>query len=203
MSGTGAFGSAQVPRFQQRQSCSVRFPADSGQTKYVLDWGMSKRLRRRAFALALLAVPIHAGGAARAQSSTALDFLKSIYEPYKQAGFKGQPYGETERFFVPDLARAINLDIEVAKNRNAHSGRARLVLFQSSGEPLPVQMLWHGHILLMLPLRHEVGERAGPIAKQWEGEVAGVSKRRGERKKEFRHLSLPAQARVPSLSPRV
>jgi len=23
----------------------------------------------------------------------------------------------------------------------------------------------------MLPLRHEVGERAGPIAKQWEGEV--------------------------------
>ena len=27
----------------------------------------------------------------------------------------------------------------------------------------------------MLPLRHEVGERAGPIAKQWEGEVVGVS----------------------------
>jgi hypothetical protein len=26
----------------------------------------------------------------------------------------------------------------------------------------------------MLPLRHEVGERAGPIAKQWEGEVVGV-----------------------------
>jgi len=27
----------------------------------------------------------------------------------------------------------------------------------------------------MLPLRHEVGERAGPIATQWEDEVVGVS----------------------------
>ena len=28
----------------------------------------------------------------------------------------------------------------------------------------------------MLPLRHEVGERVGPIAKQWEGEVVFVAK---------------------------
>ena len=27
----------------------------------------------------------------------------------------------------------------------------------------------------MSPLRHEVGERKGPIAKQWEGEVVSVA----------------------------
>ncbi len=70
-------------------------------------------LRRDALALALLAVPI----AARAQSSTALDFLKSIYEPYKQAGFKGQPYWEAKRFFVADLAEAIDRDFAEAQKR--------------------------------------------------------------------------------------
>lgn len=74
---------------------------------------MSQRLGRRVFALALLAVPIAAG----AQSSTALDFLKSIYEPYKQARFKGQPYWETERFFAAELAQAIQRDLEEAKKR--------------------------------------------------------------------------------------
>lgn len=74
---------------------------------------MGKRLRRRSLALALLVVPIAAG----AQSSTALDFLKSIYEPYKQAGFKGQPYWEAERFFTTELAQAINRDFQEAKKR--------------------------------------------------------------------------------------
>jgi hypothetical protein len=74
---------------------------------------MAKRLRRRALALALLTVPIAAG----AQSSTALDFLKSIYEPYKQAGFKGQPYWEPERFFATELAQAIQRDFQEAKRR--------------------------------------------------------------------------------------
>ena len=41
---------------------------------------------------------------------------------------------------------------------------------------LPRKRLQCGHISLMLPLRHEVRERAGPIAKQWEGEVVIVSK---------------------------
>jgi hypothetical protein len=72
---------------------------------------MGKRFRRRAFALALLAVPIAAG----AQSAAPLDFLRSIYEPYKQAGFKGQPYWEARRFFVTDLAEAIERDFEKAK----------------------------------------------------------------------------------------
>jgi hypothetical protein len=49
--------------------------------------------------------------------STALDFLRSIYEPYKQAGFKGQPYWETKRFFVADLAEAIDRDFAEAKKR--------------------------------------------------------------------------------------
>jgi hypothetical protein len=74
---------------------------------------MGQRLRRRTLALALLAVPIAVG----AQSNTALDFLKSVYEPYKQPGFKGQPYWETERFFATELAQAINRDFQEAKKR--------------------------------------------------------------------------------------
>ena len=60
------------------------------------------------------------GAARRADRSQgakhhALDFLKSIYEPYKKAGFKGQPYWEAKRFFVADLAEAIERDFEKAK----------------------------------------------------------------------------------------
>ncbi|HEY4166186.1 MAG TPA: DUF3828 domain-containing protein [Reyranella sp.] len=73
---------------------------------------MGKRFRRRTLALGLLAVPIAAGAQS---SSTPLDFLKSIYEPYKQAGFKGQPYWEARRFFVADLAEAIERDFQKAK----------------------------------------------------------------------------------------
>jgi hypothetical protein len=72
---------------------------------------MGKRFRRRTLALGLLAVPIAAG----AQSNTPLDFLKSIYEPYRKASFKGQPYWEARRFFVTDLAEAIERDFEKAK----------------------------------------------------------------------------------------
>jgi hypothetical protein len=55
--------------------------------------------------------------AARAQGDTAMAFLQSIYEPYKQAGFKGQPYWETERFFATELAQAIDRDLQEAKKR--------------------------------------------------------------------------------------
>jgi hypothetical protein len=74
---------------------------------------MRKPPGRRAFALALLALPIAAG----AQGGTVLDFLRSIYEPYKRAGFKGQPYWEARRFFVTDLAEAIERDFANAKKR--------------------------------------------------------------------------------------
>jgi hypothetical protein len=70
-------------------------------------------LRRRSLALLLLAAPF---GAA-AQEQTPRQFLSSIYDPYKKADFKGQPYWEANRFFAPDLARAIDKDFAEAKKR--------------------------------------------------------------------------------------
>jgi Protein of unknown function (DUF3828) len=71
-------------------------------------------LRRRALALALLAVPVAAG----AQQQTPQQFVASIYEPYnKKADFKGQPYWEVSRWFAPDLAAAIDKDFAEAKKR--------------------------------------------------------------------------------------
>jgi hypothetical protein len=70
-------------------------------------------LRRRALSLAFAALPL---GAA-AQEQTPQQFLQSIYEPYKKTDFKGQPYWEVDRFFAPDLARAIDKDFAEAKKR--------------------------------------------------------------------------------------
>jgi hypothetical protein len=55
-------------------------------------------------------------------------------------------------------------------------------------------------ISLRVPLRRAAGERAGPIAQQWEGEV--VLRRGGmlPLADAAAHLTLPAQAWVPSLS---
>ena len=44
-------------------------------------------------------------------------FLQSIYDPYLQDGFKGQPYWQVDRYFAPDLARAIEADMREAKRR--------------------------------------------------------------------------------------
>ncbi len=72
-------------------------------------------MRRRAtLALALLALPV----AVAAQEQSPLDFVKAIYEPYKQATFKGQPYDQPQRFFAPDLAAAIERDFAAAKKRD-------------------------------------------------------------------------------------
>ncbi len=74
--------------------------------------------RRAALALGLLVLPLAALPiGAGAQEQEPLDFLKSIYEPYKQANFKGQPYWEPKRFFAPDLAAAIERDFAEAKKR--------------------------------------------------------------------------------------
>jgi Protein of unknown function (DUF3828) len=70
-------------------------------------------LSRRLLALALLAVP----AAAVAQEQTPQQLLTSIYEPYRKADFKGQPYWEVSRWFAPDLAAAINKDFAEAKKR--------------------------------------------------------------------------------------
>lgn len=69
-------------------------------------------LRRSTFVLPLLPI------AARAQEQTPKQFLEAIYEPYTRTGFKGQPYWEARRFFVPDLAQAIERDFAEARKRN-------------------------------------------------------------------------------------
>ena len=80
-------------------------------------------LRRRTLALPLLALPLLVlpllvlPVAATAQEQTPIQFLQAIYEPYRKAGFKGQPYWDPGRFFVPDLARAIERDMAEAKKR--------------------------------------------------------------------------------------
>jgi hypothetical protein len=61
----------------------------------------------------VLALPL----AAQAQEQTPQQFLQSIYDPYRTAGFKGQPYWEAKRFFAPDLAQAIERDVAEAKKR--------------------------------------------------------------------------------------
>ena len=75
--------------------------------------GPGSVLSRRWLGLLLVVLPAAAG----AQEQTPHQFLASIYEPYKKADFKGQPYWEAERFFAPDLARAIDKDFAEAKRR--------------------------------------------------------------------------------------
>ncbi len=70
-------------------------------------------LARRSMAALLLATPF----AASAQAKTPQTFLESLYQPYRQKGFKGQPYWEPRRFFAADLAAAIEADMKAAKQR--------------------------------------------------------------------------------------
>ena len=44
-------------------------------------------------------------------------FLRGIYSPYPDHDFKGQPFWLVDRFFAPDLARAIEADMREAKRR--------------------------------------------------------------------------------------
>jgi Protein of unknown function (DUF3828) len=44
-------------------------------------------------------------------------FLRGIYTPYPNHDFKGQPFWQVNRFFAPDLARAIEADMREAKRR--------------------------------------------------------------------------------------
>ena len=50
--------------------------------------------------------------------ATAQAFVENLYRPYLKAGFQGQPYDDTARFFVPALAQAIDRDNREAKRRN-------------------------------------------------------------------------------------
>src|SRR5580704_12720759 len=68
-----------------------------------------------------------------------------------------------------------------------------------------IRMLRRGIVLrssLSVPLRRAAGERVGPIAKQWEGEVVFRRSEMLPLADTAAHLTLPAQARVPSLSSR-
>ena len=87
-------------------------------------------LRRRLVLAALGVLPAHAwaqgttqGAAQGAAQATPKDtmtpesFLRGIYTPYPNQDFKGQPYWQVDRFFAPDLARAIEADMREAKRR--------------------------------------------------------------------------------------
>jgi hypothetical protein len=80
---------------------------------------------RRLILAALGALPAQAWaqGQGQAQSEPPKDtvtpeaFLRGIYTPYPNQDFKGQPFWQVDRFFTPDLARAIEADMREAKRR--------------------------------------------------------------------------------------
>lgn len=59
-----------------------------------------------------------AAPALAARTQTPLDFLRTIYEPYKAPDFEGQPFWQAERYFTPTLARAIDRDLREARFGN-------------------------------------------------------------------------------------
>lgn len=76
---------------------------------------------RRLILAGLGVLPVSAW--AQAQSEPPRDtvtpeaFLRGIYTPYPNQDFKGQPFWQVDRFFAPDLARAIEADMREAKRR--------------------------------------------------------------------------------------
>ena len=70
-------------------------------------------LERRLVLVAFCALPF----AAQAQAQSPQSFLQSIYDPYLKDDFKGQPYWQVDRYFSPELARAIEADMREAKRR--------------------------------------------------------------------------------------
>lgn len=77
----------------------------------------TETLRRRFLVGGGIAIALSRTGAS-AQTATAQTFVETLYRPYLTKGFQGQPYGETERFFVPALAQAMDRDNREAKRRN-------------------------------------------------------------------------------------
>src|SRR6195256_6291679 len=78
--------------------------------------------------------------------------------------------------------------------------------WRMSGMPFGLQIRdelpFQSSARLRVPLRRAAGERVGPIAKQWEGEVVLRKGGMFPLANAAAHLTLPAQARVPSLSSR-
>ena len=80
---------------------------------------------RRVILAAFGALPAQAWAQAQGQAQseppkdtvTPEAFLRGIYTPYPNQDFKGQPFWQVDRFFAPDLARAIEADMREAKRR--------------------------------------------------------------------------------------
>lgn len=83
---------------------------------------------RRLVLTTLCVLPgVACAGVARAQGQSVVPaprdtvtpeaFLRGIYTPYPNQDFKGQPFWQVDRFFAPDLARAIEADMREAKRR--------------------------------------------------------------------------------------
>lgn len=71
-------------------------------------------IRRGVVAAALLCVlPV----VVQAQQPTPQAFLERIYKPYLGKNYPGQNYGQADRFFAPDLVRAMNADYAAARRR--------------------------------------------------------------------------------------
>jgi hypothetical protein len=77
--------------------------------------------RRRLILAALGALPVQAWAQGKSEAPrdtlTPEAFLRGIYTPYPNQDFKGQPFWQVDRFFAPDLARAIETDMREAKRR--------------------------------------------------------------------------------------
>lgn len=74
---------------------------------------------RRALVAGLCALPLEARAQTQSSSQTLSPdaFLRGIYTPYLNDGFKGQPFWQAYRFFTPELARAMEADMREAKRR--------------------------------------------------------------------------------------
>jgi Protein of unknown function (DUF3828) len=74
---------------------------------------------RRLILAAIGALPAEAWAQAQTPQETLTPeaFLRGIYTPYPNQDFKGQPFWQVDRFFAPDLARAIEADMREAKRR--------------------------------------------------------------------------------------
>ena len=121
-------------------------------------------LRRAAFA-SLLLLP---GAVAMAQDNSLIAFLQSIYDPYKNKAFKGQPYSEASRFFAPELARAIERDMNDSKKRN----EAPLL----NGDPFLDAQEWQvTAIAYAASLTADKSKGAGSVAFVNLGEPKGIS----------------------------
>src|SRR5215471_2854204 len=124
--------------------------------------GLTSLLRRLALAVVLAVLPF----VAIAQEQTPHQFLQSIYEPYKTPNFKGQPYWEVDRFFSPDLARAIDKDFAEAKKRKE--------VPTLDGDPFVDAQDWKIESVVYAVTMTKDGKAAGAVALMNFGEPKGI-----------------------------